>query len=81
MGIYAGVFSLFLAFILMIYSIVQYFLGTAPDGYSTLIVVLCFMFGVLFIILGIYIRVSGDYICRSKESSDIYCGQYYYKRR
>ncbi len=41
-----------LAFILIIYSIVQYFLGTAPSGYSTLIVDLCFMFGVLFIILG-----------------------------
>ena len=52
MGIYAGVVSIVAALILMIYSIVQYFLGTAPDGYSTLIVVLCFMFGVLFIILG-----------------------------
>ncbi len=52
MGIYAGVFSLFAAFVLLIYSIVQYFLGTAPSGYSTIIVVLCVMFGVLFIILG-----------------------------
>ncbi|MBR5637896.1 MAG: glycosyltransferase family 2 protein [Pseudobutyrivibrio sp.] len=52
MGIYAGVVSIIAALILMIYSIVQFFLGTAPDGYSTLIVVLCFMFGVLFIILG-----------------------------
>jgi len=52
MGIYAGLVSLVAAFILMIYSIVQYFLGTAPDGYSTIIVLLCFMFGVLFIILG-----------------------------
>ncbi len=52
MGIYAGVFSLLAAFILLIYSIVQFFLGTAPDGYSTIIVVLCVMFGVLFIILG-----------------------------
>ncbi len=52
MGIYACVFSLLAAFILLIYSIVQFFLGTAPDGYSTIIVVLCVMFGVLFIILG-----------------------------
>ncbi len=52
MGIYAGMLSLVAAFILMIYSIVQYFLGTAPSGYSTIIVVLCFMFGVLFMILG-----------------------------
>ena len=52
MGIYAGLLSIFAAVILLIYSIVQYFLGTAPDGYSTIIVVLCVMFGVLFIILG-----------------------------
>ncbi len=52
MGIYAGVFSLFMAFVLMIYSIVQFFLGNAPSGYSTIIVVLCVMFGVLFMILG-----------------------------
>lgn len=52
MGIYAGVISLLAAFILMIYSIVQFFLGTAPSGYSTIIVVLCVMFGVLFMILG-----------------------------
>lgn len=51
-GIYAGVISLLAAFVLMIYSIVQYFLGTAPSGYSTIIVVLCVMFGVLFMILG-----------------------------
>lgn len=52
MGIYAGVISLFAAFVLMVYSIVQFFLGNAPSGYSTIIVVLCVMFGVLFMILG-----------------------------
>lgn len=52
MGIYAGLISLFAAFILMIYSIVQKCLGNAPSGYSTIIVVLCVMFGVLFVILG-----------------------------
>ena len=52
MGIYAGVVSLIAAFILLIYSIVQKCLGNAPSGYSTIIVVLCVMFGVLFVILG-----------------------------
>ena len=52
MGIYAGVFSLLMAFILIVYSVVQFFLGNAPSGYSTIVVVLCFMFGVLFMILG-----------------------------
>lgn len=52
MGIYAGMVSLTFSFILIIYSIVQFFLGNAPDGYSTLVVLISFMFGVLFIILG-----------------------------
>ncbi len=52
MGIYAGVVSFFAAFILLVYSIVQKCLGNAPSGYSTIIVVLCVMFGVLFVILG-----------------------------
>ncbi len=52
MGIYAGMFSFMLSFILIVYSVVQFFLGNAPSGYSTIIVVLCFMFGVLFTILG-----------------------------
>ena len=52
MGIYAGLLSLAFSFILIIYSIVQYFLGNAPDGYSTLVVLISFMFGILFIILG-----------------------------
>ncbi len=53
MGIYAGGISLIAAFILIVYSIVQFFIDdTAPNGYSTIIVTLCFMFGVLFIILG-----------------------------
>ena len=53
MGIYAGTFSLVAAFILLIYSIVQFFIDDSmPSGYSTIIVVLCVMFGVLFIILG-----------------------------
>ena len=52
MGIYAGMTSLSFSFILIIYSIVQFFLGNAPSGYSTIVVLISFMFGVLFIILG-----------------------------
>lgn len=52
MGIYAGMTSLAFAFILIVYSIIQFFLGNAPSGYSTVVVLICFMFGVLFIILG-----------------------------
>ena len=52
MGIYAGMISLSFSFILIIYSIVQFILGNAPSGYSTIVVLISFMFGVLFIILG-----------------------------
>ena len=52
MGIYAGMTSLSFSLILIIYSIVQFFLGNAPSGYSTIVVLISFMFGVLFIILG-----------------------------
>ena len=84
LGIYAGTLSLFAAFILMIYSVVQFFLGNAPDGYSTIIVVLCIMFGVLFMILGfiseylaiIFLEVKGRpiYIVESiiqKDNIDV----------
>ncbi|MBP5598157.1 MAG: glycosyltransferase family 2 protein [Pseudobutyrivibrio sp.] len=83
-GIYAGIVSLIAAFILMIYSVVQFFLGNAPDGYSTIIVVLCIMFGVLFMILGfiseylaiIFLEVKGRpiYIVESiiqKDNIDV----------
>ena len=52
MGIYAGMTSLAFALILIVYSIIQFFLGNAPSGYSTVVVLICFIFGVLFIILG-----------------------------
>ena len=52
MGIYAGLISLLFAFILIVYSIVQFCLGNAPSGYSTIVILISFMFGVLFIILG-----------------------------
>ena len=52
MGIYAGVVSLLCAFIMIVYSIVEFFLNKPVGGYTTLVVLISFMFGVLFIILG-----------------------------
>ena len=52
MGIYAGMMSLLFAFILIVYSIVEFFLNKPVGGYTTLVVLVSFMFGVLFIILG-----------------------------
>ena len=58
LGIYAGIASGLLGLILLIYSIVMKVRIGAPAGYTTIIVVICFMFAVIFLILGI----MGQYI-------------------
>jgi len=58
LGIYAGAFSALLGLILLIYTIVTKVMRGAPSGYATIIVVICFMFAVLFLIVGII----GEYI-------------------
>ena len=58
LGIWAGGFSGILGILLLIYSIVMKVRYGAPAGYTTLIVVMCFMFAILFILVGII----GQYI-------------------
>lgn len=58
LGIYSGCGVAFLGMILMIYTIINKFVNNAPAGYSTIIVVLCFMFAVTLIVIGII----GEYI-------------------
>ena len=58
LGIWAGGFSGILGIFLLIYSIVMKVRYGAPAGYTTLIVVMCFMFAILFILVGII----GQYI-------------------
>ena len=53
LGIYAGAFSALLGLILLIYTIVTKVMRGAPSGYATIIVVICFMFAVLFLIVGL----------------------------
>ncbi len=55
-GIYAGLFSGFLGLMLIIYTLITR--GGAPSGYATIVILLCFMFAVLFMLLG----VMGSYI-------------------
>ena len=55
-GIYAGFFSGFLGILLIIYTLLTR--DGAPSGYATIVIVLCFMFAVLFFLLGII----GSYI-------------------
>lgn len=56
LGIYAGVFSAFLGLAVMIYTLVTR--QGAPSGYATIVVLICFMFAMMFILIGII----GEYI-------------------
>ncbi len=58
LGIYAGACSALLGVLILFYSLVMKVKNGAPDGYTTLIVVICFMFAVLFLLVGII----GQYI-------------------
>ena len=58
LGIYAGSMAAFLAIIMMIYTIVSFIRVGTPSGYATTIRLICFMFSVLFFIVGII----GEYL-------------------
>lgn len=56
LGIYAGAFSAFLGLVVMVYTLLTR--GGAPSGYATIVVLICFMFAMMFVIIGII----GEYI-------------------
>lgn len=56
LGIYAGGMAAVLGILVMIYTI--YTRGGAPSGYATIVVLICFMFAILFVLVGII----GEYI-------------------
>jgi len=56
LGIYAGIVSAVLGLILIIYTLITR--KGAPSGYATIVIVLCFFFAVLFLIVG----AIGEYI-------------------
>lgn len=58
LGIYAGLGSGALGILMMIYTIFTWVRVGAPSGYATIVVLICFMFSVLFLIVGII----GEYI-------------------
>ena len=58
LGLYAGTFSIFLGLLMAIYTIVTWARVGTPNGYATIIVLLCFMFAMLFLIVGLI----GQYI-------------------
>lgn len=55
-GMYAGAFSALFGLIVLIYTLCTY--PGAPSGYATIVVLICFLFAILFIIIGII----GEYI-------------------
>lgn len=58
LGIYAGIFTGALGFLVMVYTIWTWVRVGTPDGYATIVVLICFMFAVLFLMVGII----GEYI-------------------
>ena len=56
LGIYAGVFSAALGVLVMVYTLCTR--QGAPSGYATIVVLLCFMFAMMFLMIGII----GEYI-------------------
>ena len=56
LGIYAGIFSALLGLLVMIYTL--FTRRGAPSGYTTIVVLICFMFAMMFVIIGII----GEYI-------------------
>lgn len=56
LGIYAGIFAATLGLLVMIYTLITR--NGAPSGYATIVVLICFMFSILFLIVGII----GEYI-------------------
>lgn len=52
-GIYAGVFAIIIGIVMAVYTVITWIRVGAPNGYATIVVLLCFMFGVLFLLVGI----------------------------
>lgn len=63
LGIYMGLLAIVLGIIMAIYTIATWINRGAPSGYATIVCLICFMFAVLFILVGIigrYISVLFD---------------------
>ena len=67
LGMYAGGMAAFLAIIMMIYTIVSFIRVGTPSGYATTICLICFMFSVLFFIVGIIGEYLGIILAEIKD--------------
>ena len=64
LGIWIGLFTSCLAFIEIIYIFIRYFQGETIKGWASTLTIISFMFGILFILLGII----GSYLGRIYET-------------
>ena len=67
LGMYAGGMAAFLAIIMMIYTVVSFLRVGIPSGYATIICLICFMFSVLFFIVGIIGEYLGLILAEQKD--------------
>lgn len=58
LGIYSGIFVGFIGLLVMINTIYDWAIRGTPSGYATIVVLMCFMFAMLFVVVGII----GEYI-------------------
>lgn len=58
LGIYASALAGGLGFIMMVYTLWSWYQVGTPNGYATIVILMCFMFAILFLIIGII----GNYI-------------------
>lgn len=56
LGVYTGLLSALLGLIMLVYTLCTY--KSAPSGYATIVTLICFLFSILFIIIGII----GEYL-------------------
>lgn len=67
LGMYAGGIAAFLAIIMMIYTVISFLRVGTPSGYATIICLICFMFSVLFFIVGIIGEYLGLILAEIKD--------------
>lgn len=67
LGMYAGGMAAFLAITMMIYTVVSFLRVGTPSGYATIICLICFMFSVLFFIVGIIGEYLGLILAEQKD--------------
>ena len=67
LGMYAGGMAAVLAIIMMIYTVVSFLRVGTPSGYATIICLICFMFSVLFFIVGIIGEYLGLILAEQKD--------------